>query len=519
MERARLEAAPDAHIPLFHACSGVQWLNDPNGVIVHEGKIHVFYQCNPYGVEWGTIHWGHMVSEDWLHWQHAPIALAPSAPYDRDGCFSGSAVVRDGQFELYYTGNVFITPEGLPDGLLQQQCVAVSDDGIVFHKRADNPIICAPPEHVGQTNHFRDPKVWVDRGIGYMVLGTKKDNKGKVVLYRTHDWTHWEFVSTLTESDGTMGHMYECPDLFLLHDETVLIFCPEGALVEPSPRCAGYVIGQLRFIDGAFVHGPFCKLDHGFDFYAPQSVLDAHGRRIVIGWMTMNGKALGKSWAGCMSMPRVLTTRGDGVLRQHPIEELRALRDREFVVRDYVVDADSAMLLTAQCGNCFELIVTIDLIDTDAAIVELHLCSDESGTQKTVIRYDRTRHEVAFDRTHANGPIDGWNRNFGEDDQQGFAALHVDATMGISASEHTEDVPLWDRVRTYRVQEKHAVALTWHIFFDRCTLELFIQDGEAVMSGLVFPHPDAQLCKWVSIGGKTAIRDMRYYALRDPKTI
>jgi beta-fructofuranosidase len=512
---ASKESAYDEHIPSFHACAGVHWMNDPNGLIYCNGAYHLFYQYNPYHAEWGTIHWGHMRSENLLHWEKLPIALAPSEPYDQDGCLSGSAIERAGHIELYYTANVIVNPQYASEGMLQQQCKAFSDDGIVFYKSLHNPIIQSPPSHVAQPNHFRDPKVWIRDGKGYMVLGAKKDAHGKVLLYTTTDWERWEYVSTLTQSDGTMGYMCECPDLFSLQEEDVLLYCVEGAVFEQSPRTAGYVIGQFHEKTGEYVHGPFLKLDHGFDFYAPQTLQDEQGRRILIGWMPMNGKALGKTWAGCMTVPRELRSDGDGVLRQYPVEELKTLRQREFIVRDYLIDADSAMLLTAQSGCCFEMHMEIDLDQTQADVVEFLLCANESGSQKTTIRYDRIKHELSLDRTHSGLSMFADGEQFDEHD----TTLHVEALVytGESTGPQTQrvefDVPHWERIRTYKLRGTATGMMKWHLFFDHCALELFIQDGEAVMSGLIFPHPSSQLCKWTSSGGKTVIREMRYWAI------
>ena len=69
----------------------------------------MFYQHNPYGTyhggATGTIHWGHAVSEDLVHWQDLPIALAPEDPFDQDGCYSGTAFVNlDGVPTIIYHG-------------------------------------------------------------------------------------------------------------------------------------------------------------------------------------------------------------------------------------------------------------------------------------------------------------------------------------------------------------------------------------------------------------------------------
>ena len=53
-------------------------MNDPNGPIWWKGKYHMFYQLNPHAAVWGDMHWGHAVSPDMVHWQHQPVALAPT---------------------------------------------------------------------------------------------------------------------------------------------------------------------------------------------------------------------------------------------------------------------------------------------------------------------------------------------------------------------------------------------------------------------------------------------------------
>ena len=90
--------------PEFHLCSRVGWMNDPNGFCHYNGMYHLFYQYYPYESKWGPMHWGHAVSRDLLHWEHLPAALAPDEIYDRDGCFSGSALtLPDGRHLLMYT--------------------------------------------------------------------------------------------------------------------------------------------------------------------------------------------------------------------------------------------------------------------------------------------------------------------------------------------------------------------------------------------------------------------------------
>ena len=79
--------------PRYHLAARAGWINDPNGLVWFDGWYHAFYQHHPYSTKWGPMHWGHARSKDLVHWEHLPVALAPEGPEDKDGCFSGSAVV------------------------------------------------------------------------------------------------------------------------------------------------------------------------------------------------------------------------------------------------------------------------------------------------------------------------------------------------------------------------------------------------------------------------------------------
>ncbi|MCL4215878.1 MAG: glycoside hydrolase family 32 protein, partial [Candidatus Hydrogenedentes bacterium] len=115
-------AQADPLRPAFHITAEANWINDPNGPIYHDGEYHLFFQHNPYGDAWGNMSWGHVVSEDLVHWKHLPIALTPTpGSYDKDGIFSGCCVINDGVPTIIYTG--------VEDGV-QRQCIATSRDGM-----------------------------------------------------------------------------------------------------------------------------------------------------------------------------------------------------------------------------------------------------------------------------------------------------------------------------------------------------------------------------------------------------
>ena len=313
----------------YHFMAETGWINDPNGLIYFKGKYHFFYQYNPYSGFWDCMHWGHAVSEDMIHWEYLPLALAPSEVYDdhlKGGCFSGSAIEHDGKLFLIYTGTC-----NNGNGFEQAQCIAYSEDGIHFEKYEGNPVITAP-EGV-PTDLFRDPKVWKHDDTYYVVCGASKNGFAQARLYKSTDMFHWEFVNVLAESRGEWGYMWECPDFFTLEGQEVLSVSPQGLTREEFRFQNIYQSGYFILKDGKPEEKAFREWDHGFDFYAPQTFQDGKGRRILIGWMGMpdadeeyvNPTAESEGWQHCLTVPREVTYK-NGMLYQYPVEELNGLR-------------------------------------------------------------------------------------------------------------------------------------------------------------------------------------------------
>lgn len=472
---ATSKLADDPHRLAYHASPPAYWMNDPNGFIYFRDEYHLFYQHNPYSPQWGTIHWGHMKSKDLIHWEHLPIALAPSEDYDQYGCYSGCAVEHEGKLYLIYTAKTKSTSSDGTEIALQQQCMAVSTDGIYFEKIPQNPIIPAPPEQIGQNDHFRDPKVWKYNDLWYMVLGTKKNERGKIVLYRSKDLITWSFVNVVTESDGMMGHMYECPDLFRLEDQDVLIFSPEGASFAEG-MISGYTVGQFDYDTEQYTHNQFQVLDHGFDYYAPQTMTDPRGRRLLFAWMPMDGASLCKEWSGCMTLPRELKRVGGDRLQIQPIEEMKLLRTARQSVTTYAVTDEGPHEIQGIRGGCLELLIRYDLQRTDADEFGLHIRASADGHEKTIITYNTVTREMVLDRSHSGtGPIG---------------------------------------VKSCRVESLVGPMLTLHLFLDHSTVELFMNEGEYVMSGFIFPKPSSQDIRFFSVGGTATIHSIDCWQLR-----
>ena len=196
--------------PEFHITGPSNWINDPNGLVKYKNKYHVFYQHHPHSLEWGPMHWGHAVSEDLIHWEYLPIALYPGDEFDKDGCFSGSAIVVNDRIYIAYTGFIFNDD---PKKIIQHQCLAYSDDGINFHKLG---LIIGedllPKEY--SINDFRDPKLFYENGYYYILVAARRvDGKGRILLFKSVDLLKWEFVNDIFDKDSE-GIMIECPDYY-----------------------------------------------------------------------------------------------------------------------------------------------------------------------------------------------------------------------------------------------------------------------------------------------------------------
>lgn len=338
----------------YHIQTPGGWLNDPNGLSYFKGYYHVFYQYHPYSADWGPMHWGHVRSKDLVHWEQLPVALVPGDPEDSGGCFSGSAIVKNGRLYLIYTGHHYYG-DGDLDHFWQNQNIAYSDDGIHFKKYEGNPVISVPADN---TQHFRDPKIWQYDGQYYIVVGSqeKDSHRGRILLYQSPDLLHWHYRGPIFHSQSVdhQGFMWECPDFFRLNGKDVLICSPMGIkATEHSFLNANqtvYFLGQLDLPGNRYHAGELRELDAGHNFYAPQSFLTPDGRRVQFGWMSsfddpMPEKADG--WAGCLTVPREVILSGNH-LGTVPVKELQLLRTGQAIKSKLTVSDHSVLPLDGQ---------------------------------------------------------------------------------------------------------------------------------------------------------------------------
>ena len=458
----------------YHFMAQTGWLNDPNGLIYFRGKYHFFFQHNPYNGFWDSMHWGHAVSDDMLHWEYLPLALAPSETYDnhlRGGCFSGSAIEHDGKLFLMFTG---ATNEG--KGNEQTQCIAYSEDGIHFEKYAGNPVLTAP-EGV-PTDCFRDPKVWKHEDTYYMVCGASRDNKGQALLYRSKDMIHWTYFNVLAESRGEWGYMWECPDFYPMGDKYVLTFSPMGA----GEHTSVYLVGDFDYLTGKFCCHVSGEIDWGLDYYAPQSFLAPDGRRIIVGWSNEWewmplwkdwGPTYKEGWCGFFNIPREVRMRKDGTLQFLPIREVETIRENPKRIAELAVSEEYTEL-EAGDGVCFELKLKIDLQRTNADELELdRRCGAE---RRTICLFHFKKGEMRVDRNAA----DGWSK-------------------GVSRS-------------VLYLQGKKELDV--HILSDQSSLEIFTDQYQNNHSNIIFAIASQNQLRVRARGGNAVLRDIETYGLR-----
>ena len=436
----------------YHIQGIVGLINDPNGFSQFNGKYHMFYQWNPLGTNHKNKTWAHSVSSDLLNWERLETALRPDTWYSKDGVYSGSAIVDDDKLYLFYTGNVKDS-EGNRESY---QCLAVSSDGENFERW--EPSIVNQPD--GYTQHIRDPKIWKKDGKFYAVIGIQsEDLEGKAVLYSSENIKDWKFEGEIAGANHgkikDFGFMWECPDYFQLKDEKtgeikdLLVFSPQG--LEPEGDLynnkyqTGYLFGKLDYEKTEFeILSDFVEIDRGHDFYAPQSMEDDKGRRIIVGWMGIPEEedfpTVKNEWIHCLTLPRELKVI-DGKLYQLPIKEMESIRGEKIEFSGKVTGE-----VKVGTGVTYELKAKFTDFNSDFG---LKLRTGKNS--ETILKFDYNDKKFVLDRTKGEQPD--------------------------------------KRLRKVYLGDISELELT--VFVDNSSVEVFINGGAEVFSSRIFPEKDA----------------------------
>ncbi|MEY8308233.1 glycoside hydrolase family 32 protein [Erysipelotrichaceae bacterium 51-3] len=322
----------------FHLMADIGWISDPNGLCDHNGTIHICHQYTPAADLGLSKSWGHYTTRDWIHYIDQGTLMVPDQPIDKDGCYSGSALSWKGKLHLFYTGNIlsFGDFDYIYSGRGHYTNHLESTDGLHFSPKE---VLLRNEDYPADMScHVRDPKLTVVKGRPWMVLGarTRKD-VGCALLYQADpdNLCHLEYVQTI-HSPEKFGYMWECPGLIANGDDLYLMACPQGVPRQGYKYENVYQNGLFRLSQdktNQWIAKDFQTLDYGFDFYAPQSFVDHHGREIVIGWMGIpdapyDNPEKEQNWVHCLSLPRTIRFE-NGRVFQYPVEEILTLKDVE----------------------------------------------------------------------------------------------------------------------------------------------------------------------------------------------
>lgn len=423
--------------PKYHISPEYGLLNDPNGLIYFNGYYHVFYQWNPNECAHGPKSWAHMRSRDMIKWETLPVALTPDKDYDKNGCYSGSAIVKDDTLYLFYTGNV--KNNGVR---ASYQCLAISQDGINFEKKG--PVIDDMDIPKGYTRHFRDPKVFKSKDRFLMVIGAQREDlSGTIVVFSSTDLLNWRFEEEIIEGD--FGFMCECPDYIEEDGKHALIFSPQG--LEPN----GYLYNN-RYQSGYIVRelfekekNDFTELDRGFEFYAPQTFKDEDGITTLIGWMGMpeeleHPSVKDENWVHMLTLPRELEIK-NGKIYQHPHRNLKKLRKNEIKVNNLTLNNSINLKDFSIKGHTYELEIEFEKLKND---IEIKFC--KSDNEETVISYSCEKRVISLNRERSGKGYKG--------------------------------------IRKCKIETLSNIRL----FVDNSSFELFINNGEEVFTGNIYPQ-------------------------------
>jgi len=475
-EESNLENLPsfaqEAFRPQIHFSPKENWMNDPNGMVYYDGEYHLFYQYYPDSTVWGPMHWGHAISTDMVHWEELPIALYPD---ELGYIFSGSAVIdwnntsglQDGEHPpmiAIFTHHNIKEEREEGNNTFQYQSIAYSNDkGRTWAMYEGNPVVPNPG-----IRDFRDPKVsWHEATGKWVMIFAAAD---RVRLYSSPNLIDWDFESEFGADLGAHGGVWECPDLFPLQvegtDDTKWVMLVSINPGGPNGGSATqYFVGDFDGKTFTTAQNDTKWLDYGRDNYAGVTWSDIpkeDGRRLFIGWMSNWDYAQvvpTESWRSAMTLPRSLHLLGgdEFIVASRPVKELEALEDKQVNLLDTTQETETAFLLTEgsgmKLGIPYKIDLQIDLDQTTAKEFKITLDNPTNGDEY-FLNFSST--ELTSDRGKTG------KTDFGEKFAQTVHKADISRQMAGSS-------------------------LQIEVYVDASSMEVFLNNGELVMTEVLFP--------------------------------
>ena len=457
-------------------------MNDPNGMFYKDGVWHLYYQKNPYGSKWQNMTWGHSTSTDLINWEPQPDAIRPNG---LGSIFSGSAVVDHNNTAGY--GEDAVIALFTSAGTSQMQSFAHSnDDGQTFEVFPGNPIITLDTE-------ARDPNMFWNEKTGEWNLVLAHALEKENLFFTSPDLKNWTLSGNFGKGLGAQEGVWECPDLFELQipgtDKTKwVLICninPGGPFGGSSIQ---YFIGDFdgkKFTSDTNPDGTVSTkwLDYGKDNYALVSWSNApDNRRTAIGWMSNWQYAADVptvQFRSANTLPRemVLFEDPDGELyvASVPSPEVEKLRDKTIISASDKKIGDKPLHYKLPENGLCEIDLTFQATDADLVTLSLGNTEDE----KVILKYDAKNHRMSFDRRES-GIIDFSDK---------FPAVTSSPTF-----------------------EKDG-KINLRIFVDRSSIEMFGNNGEFVMTNLVFPNHPYSMLSLESKNGNAHLDSIKIFSI------
>jgi fructan beta-fructosidase len=472
----------ETYRPVYHHTPVYGWMNDPNGMFYKDGVYHLYFQYNPYGSMWANMTWGHSTSIDLTHWTYEGTAIVPDA---WGAIFSGSCVVDKDNTAGFGKGAVvafYTSAKSTPWGDVQSQSMAYSlDNGKTFIKYEHNPILTSTERD------FRDPKVfWYAPGKHWvMMLAVGQEMQ----IYSSGNLKEWKKESSFGAMQGAHGGVWECPDLVEVavegsKEKKWVLICnlnPGGPF---GGSAAQYFVGSFdgkKFVNESPTQTKW--LDWGKDNYATVTWSNAPaGRCIALGWMSnwqYANNVPTTQYRSANTLARDLTlyrVGGELYLKSKPSPEIKKARAEEKKIPTFEVKGNYEVAsLLADNKGAYEIEMTIENKGTSKIDFSL---MNEKG-KKVAMYYDVVRKQFVMDRS-ASGIV-GFSRDF--------------PAVTVAPVRNTDQIHL-------------------RLFIDRSSVEAFGEDGEYVMTNLVFPAEPYNRMVFSSDKGSYIVKSMNVYRLQ-----
>ncbi|WP_223066144.1 GH32 C-terminal domain-containing protein [Paenibacillus caui] len=408
----------DPYRPQYHFTAPNHWMNEPHAPFYYNGKYHLFYQFNPFGPFWHQIHWGHAVSGDMMHWEDAPIALAPSEEMAaRDGVWSGSASFdSNGNPVLFYTAGHddwtpnqmtgIARPSDLTDVNLQNwnmkaEPVTIQAAGLQTSKG---------PVMFGQ---FRDPFVWKEGNTWYQLVGSGVEGVGgTALLYTSSDMENWTYQKELFVGDKSIypktGDVWEMPSLTPVTNpatgETKHLFMICPYFTSPSPYAARYTFYWIGHWDAGSLtftpdHAEPRIFDYGEHLTGAQAFIAPNNRTIVtdiIQDRRSEQEKFDSGWAHGAGLPLQLFLKDSATLGVRPVDETQNARESLLVDLQNVTTQEANNALSSVQSDLLEIEVTLDVSGTRHSGVKVLKAPDVA--EETFILYNNDTQTINVDR-------------------------------------------------------------------------------------------------------------------------